>query len=229
MKKRMLSIMVIGLVATSAHAATLSMGWSAQPGVDKLTLGPSDSAVVDVFLELGANGGDNWAGVFFEFDPIPATLVTDSLVTSVPGWATSGTTGEILGQFAQVNVGALDPFAGALTGTGTVLIAQFTIHLEEDGLPLGTQYELTIDNDTGPGPGLVTSTASFAALNPAFAAYSGYWTFGKGSPGVNTMAVQIPRDPLIITKIPEPASLAILGLGGLALLRRRCVAAATRV
>ena len=72
-------------------------------------------------------------------------------------------------------------------------------------------------------------TTGFADLDLAFAAYSGYWTFGKGSPGVSTMAVQIPRDPLIITKIPEPASLAILGLGRLALLRRRCVAAAMRV
>jgi len=35
------------------------------------------------------------------------------------------------------------------------------------------------------------------------------------------MMVQIPRDPLIITKVPEPASLALLALGGFAAIMRR--------
>ena len=219
MKKVLLGVFAASMLGASASAATLSLSWNSQPGVDKISLMPSDTAVIDVILELGANGNDTVSGVFFELEPAPATYVANSNVPGPTNWlAEQSQTGGPLGGFgAQFNV-FTNTAPDIITGTGTILIGQFSIHLEEDGMPLGTQYDIAF---SGGNDQLVNALGAFAALDSNYTAYSGYWTYGKGSPGVAAMMVQIPRDPLIITKVPEPASLAILALGGFAAIMRR--------
>ena len=223
MKKALLSLVAVGMMTASASAATLSLQWNSQPGVDKIDLAPSDTAVIDVILQLGSAGGDNWSGVFFELEPVPATFVANSNVAGPTNWlAEQSQTGGILGGVGdQFNV-FTNTAPDIVTGSGTILVVQFAIHLNDDGAPLGTQYDIAF---SGGNDQLVDALGAFGALVGAsdpYTAYSGYWTYGKGSPGVTQMMNQIiPRDPLIITKVPEPASLALLALGGFAAIMRR--------
>lgn len=216
MKKALLSLAVVGLMAASANASTVSMRWQGTSG-NKVSLAPSGSAVIEVVLELPA--GETNSGVFFQFEPQPAGLhVSDTAL--LPDWiAPNGGTGLLLGALGeQFDVSALA--AGVLSGPGTFVIAETLIHLEPTGDAIGTEYEVAADLNANVG--VVNGAGTLTTFFPNFANTPGFWTFGQGSGGRDGGALGVSaRDPLIITLVPEPGTIALLAIGGFGVVMRR--------
>ena len=235
MKKVLLVMLVAGLAASTANAATLWMSFPGSGGekanaVKEWTLATSETVEIEIYLDMLA--GDNFTGGFHSNEPValgpprvPALLDQTAVATPLAGWSAAASVGGLLGALGtQVNIADNSPLvpeivgpASVLWGTQTIHQVDPTLHGEEKG---NVDYEITFDHAT---VGLGYLTAGGAAVsyvhNMGWASlYSGYYTYGAGSPGGNKIAL---RDPLILHHIPEPASLALLALGGIAALRRR--------
>jgi hypothetical protein len=233
MKKVLLFTLVAGLTASTANAATLWMsfpGSGGDPGqaVKEWTLATSETVDIEIYLTMVA--GDNFTGGFHSNEPValgpprvPALLDQTAVGTPLAGWSSAASVAGLLGALGtQVNVADNTPLVPEIVGPGGVLWATQTIHQvdptlhgEEKG---NVDYEITFDHATVGLGYLKGGNAVNYIHSTLWAGYSGYYTYGAGSPGGTKIA---PRDPLILHHIPEPASLALLALGGLAALRRR--------
>lgn len=220
MRKQIFIVIGVLFVAASVNAATLSMRWRDTVG-DKIFMIPSSTAVVEVVVE-DMQVGDTLQGAFFSLESLildPITHVSND--TDVPNWSADNVfTGFPLGP--SVFLVGVDTVTDFLTGPGTVVIGTFVIHFEDTGAPIfGSEFEITFDHAANHG--LVDMDGGFYqfGISGAAAGYSGYYSFGKGSPGVTQMSDSLPRDPLIVTYFPEPGSLGLVTLGGLAVFMRR--------
>lgn len=222
MNTKTMTVILFAAVAAHTSAATLSLRWQ-HTSDTKITLAPSQTAVIEVVLE-GMLAGDTLSRAYFslqaiQFDPI--THVSTSVGPT--GWIAGGAVGVPLGD-SQFDVssdmpGSPDDLAGP---SASAVLGSFTIHLEDVGLPDGAEMEIAFNPVTHSQNQLVKSDGSFWIFNHrGYAAYSGYWTYGRGSPGIGTMGFNLPRDPLVITKIPEPTSLALFFACGVAFFMRQ--------
>jgi hypothetical protein len=245
MKKGLLGILAVGMMATAADAATLSMRFVG--GGNEATMGVSDSATIEVLITMGVNDGpkspSRLTGADLRFD-VGSTadagfgpyVVADSGnggngkfsvtgATAFPGWSTAATSG-VGGPFnGDFFLSGGDP-AGVAGPTGTApgsfVILTFTIH--KDFFAEGDTYIV------------FRNGAALPALSNGGAAWTnrfGYDTEvarnqflqGQGSSGDAGPQYAYHGyetfEPLIIHNIPEPSALALLALGGFAALRRR--------
>jgi hypothetical protein len=232
MKKVLATMVAVGLVATAANAATIGLRWAGEPGVQNHV---GMTGTIEVYMTLNSDaqtenaGADTLSTVTFLFDTPATNLFVTGQTASPPGWNQAGTPGPLdvrqFGAFATVGnsiTGGVGVGAGEfVVGTVTLLVAPpadgsvkdiFAL-IEQD--PAGV---LDINgaamvwdrryNDLG-DPSQYANNIAFA--EPQF-----------GNPGWGSaMAGQQTAVPLQITKIPEPTSLALVALGGFALLRRR--------
>jgi len=236
MKKVVLSMLAVALIATAADATLIGIRWKDQPAVQsKVGLLPGAPAIIQVYITQIA-GDPEIEGIGSHLNAwsnsTATTLTTvalnqDSTATVLPNWVVSGP-GTVNG---QVNVGitqfgTFDPtHAGTGTGAGTFVLAELTVHYDP---AVEQDVYITMDRTTmtlvGAGGNQPYGDLAGAKWDKTQAnVKSGYIAYGNwGNPGWGSGTKgQKAANGLILHVTPEPASLALLVLGGFAALRRR--------
>ena len=223
MKKYVLLFLVVGMVASTADAATLRMNFPG--GADEWTLAPSETVEVEIWIDLLA--GDNFIGGFYSNEDA-AGLLQQSTSAPLAGWsADPNGDGYLLSPITgqQVNVSDDTPLVQEIVGAGSYLWAKQVIHQESEPTP-PVDYDVVFDDGSMNlyyYASAAVPAANFTYWDPSGSGYAGYFSYGKGSPYVPATKQHAgqPADPLILHCVPEPGTLALLALGGLSLLRRR--------
>lgn len=224
MKKCLLSFLTVGLMATASNAAVLGLRWQADP----LSQNSNGGGTVEVWVDAFA--GDFITGLNFQFVGDNPNLFISDIATTVPGWNPGGFAASLAaGSGAQFSSAAPLPQFNLNPQVNTSYILG-TFNLGFTGPADGTIKEIMITAaNESTGVGLLGAGAARLTWDSRYAAtFSGYAAFGDwGNPGWSKIVKnagevgQLTPNPLLITKVPEPSSLALIALGGFALLRRR--------
>jgi hypothetical protein len=250
--KKLIVVLVVGMMATSASAAQLSMRWAGNaPGDFEKTLNPGETASIEIVWTMNASdtakslGLDNLDGRFFVWgsEPVAAPIGSTDVLsyTSVTGF-TAVAPGFVSG--ASVGIGSPLESAFFAFTNGTLIkgngVSSFdtvigTVDFQCQGE--APQPVLISYNVIPPSPGAYGGTTGWVHRwqypTPTYPLMAGQYRIGEDAAGA---AAGNPGDaasnwdpyhgletftPLILHQIPEPASLALLALGSLALIRRR--------
>jgi len=215
MKKVLASLVAVGLMATAANAATIGLQWAEAPGSQNLA---ASGGTIQVYLNV--LGGEQISGVVFDYSTLAENLTVTGQTANVPGWGQSGVAGPLNGRqfggFANTAADLIDAAGSYIVGT-TVITVEGPADLTTKNITaLVPQNAVGVVNQLGQR---LTWDARYNAT------FAGYIAFGNwGNPGWGTKPAsghQPTANPLQITKTPEPTSLALVALGGFALLRRR--------
>jgi hypothetical protein len=228
--KKLLVILFVGVFAASANAATLSMLFDDGPvdqgpyPKEEITLSPSETAVLSIYIDLKAND-PGFSGLAGQFEDAPG-LAAVGEAAAPANWNADSALGPLgvgVGKYVA-NYFTTDAVVDALRGPGQFLVAEIVIHQLNEPLP-PQDYEIVFyHNPAAFSWDLTNEIGSSFTFHPKFEgnSYSGYYTYGKGAPDAGALMTGYTyRDPLIVHCIPEPGSMALLVLGGLAALRRR--------
>lgn len=227
--KKVLGIfgLAVGMtVASSANAAVLRMDFGG--GASELTVALSQNFTIDVWLDRPNSEPAAVGGASFEING-DVSIAGISNSTSLPNWSAAGTIGALeegLGALShQFLVFANDGAAELPAAATSVLLGTITAHPTLMGsfplvfnAPSNTAFFVARD-----GGNLFQYHNTYGA--DAVGSYAGtYVSFGLGSPAVGGSMVLGPAinaQPLTLHVVPEPAALALLGLGAIVALRRR--------
>ena len=218
MKKLLLTALLVGVMATGANAAILGLavqGLAPDDPHDQIfEVNPTDEIIIETWVMLRAS--ETLSTVFYGNVLAPGAT-QNATGTDVNGWA-DGSVGGGLGEVGQQAAFAADPGFNLHFAVDTwVLVGWQAIHI--DGVE-SDFIEIMIADDT---LGLLDEAGGDYIYAPSYeGGYSGYFAYGNGCPGTppGPYGSQAP-DPIVIHVTPEPGSLALLALGGLALIRRR--------
>jgi len=237
MKKVLISMLAVALMATAADATLIGLRWKDAPAQQSLDVATGAPAVVQVYITTMA--GDlklqGIGGRLQAWDNAAANTATTSIVNEtavaapLPGWVVSAPPVTTLGPLnaALTQFGTFQPIDGAGVGNvaGTYILAEITLTHTEVATK---NIYLTLDRNTvslfsdggnQPYSDLTTQgkwDRTKANVNSGYIAY-GNW----GNPGWGGAAKGQQTPNGLILHTPEPASLALLVLGGIAALRRR--------
>jgi len=224
MKKALASFLAVGLMAAAANAEVIGLRWADTPGVAN----HQGAGTVEVFLTMNGTAQYHGAvsGVIFGFAGANAATVPDANLsvsnyqTAIPSWGAGGIVGPMAA--AQYAISGNDD----LVGPGTFVLGTFNVSfIGAPDLTVKAFTALIPQNPAGlqDGDGAKfawngnTSTGTYE-----YAAVSFEGNFGNPGWGTKIASGHEPTaNPLFITKVPEPTSLALVALGGFALLRRR--------
>ncbi|UCG15429.1 MAG: PEP-CTERM sorting domain-containing protein [Phycisphaerales bacterium] len=252
--KKLIVVLVVGMMATSASAAQLSMRWAGNaPGDFEKTLNPGETASIEIVWTMEATdtsksiGLDNLDGRFFVWGSEPtATPIGSTDIASFT--SVTGFTAVAPGFFSGASVGIGGPLENAffaytngtlIKGNGATAFDTVigTVDFQcqgEAAAPVLISY-----NVLPPSPGAYDGTTAWVHRwqysPPTYTNMAGQFRIGDYDAAGTTPAAGNPGDaasdwpyngyeaftPLVLHQIPEPASLALLALGSLALIRRR--------
>jgi hypothetical protein len=243
MKKVLVSAIAVLMIAGAANATLIGLEWQNVAGPATAPTAVNTPVVAQFYMSNGPAGiNPTLAGiglVLNAWEDAAATIPANGVVfqTSsaplIPGWATAAANNnsDLNGlQFAAANGPNFTPPDGK-----TVLMNISLQYTDATPLP---QYYITIKRDItgGTSSAIFDNTgADYMTNNNIWDARAGYadsygaeyWAFGNyGNPGWARFVKgagevgQTTANPLILVT-PEPASLALLALGGFAALRRR--------
>jgi len=234
MKKVLISMLAVALVATAADATLIGLRWK-DTAAQSNTVPFGTPAVIQVYVQQMA-GDPTTSGIgghINAWDNAAATLATtpgqvsQTAVTPVPaGWAiavAATVNGPVNAPTTQFGVSDPNPSTAGLGGT--YVMAELTV--QHTALTTKDIY-ITLDWPSmtvlGAQGGIIYGDLSSGGKwNQAKAnVKSGYVAYGNwGSPGWSISAARNQAANGLILHTPEPASLALLVLGGIAALRRR--------
>jgi hypothetical protein len=222
--KKVVALLVVGMLASTAGAAELYMTFPG--GATEWTLAPSETVDIEIHMQLNAD--DTFSTLYFGNMPLiePAEappgyigLEQTAVVSATEGWPATGADGPLGDGLTQWACAAQPGYV--IDTPGDYLIGYQTIHQLPGFGPWDYELMFSFDPPIGVKKG---DGSDFTLLcdTSSYAGYAGYYFIGLGSPGyVDGFGCTSPANPLILHHIPEPASLSLLVLGGLALLRRR--------
>jgi hypothetical protein len=231
MKKFLTMVALVGLVASSAGAIEVALHPMWENTGDKLDLVVSQTGVVSVYLNIGADDGNvGFMNAFFDASPLQDG--------STAGY-------DVVGREFKMTRDDGSGWFRAIAWDGNANMEKYTLIAADDdqeyqgtpgsrngeyfmdsiivhGTAIG-DYDLYFENRFTVDPGHaarppqlfdVDSNAKVYANNldlPGFTHFSNAWR--DDGVGFNV--------PFVINVTPEPTSLGLLAIGGLALLRRR--------
>ena len=227
MKKFVLVTLTVGLLAGTANAASLYMEWASEGAADPIVdVVPGGSAVINVYMDL-VNASDTLAGVGYANSAQP--LVSQTGTTVVPtNWNNGSFNGTTLGAGGQqISWYANLPLSDFLAGPASrLLIGTQTVQLSAGSNVGDPDVPVAFQDPTVTGMNIQDKTGTAMLWDARYnTTYQGYIAFDNyGNPGWGTNPAkghQPTANPLLIHIVPEPSALALLALGGFALLRRR--------
>ncbi|HNO80176.1 MAG TPA: PEP-CTERM sorting domain-containing protein [Phycisphaerae bacterium] len=227
--RKLLAVALLAAIAAPASAATLGLRFVGPNAGDdtNATVNAGESVQVEVTWEFSSasDAANGLGSISFNLTAAPenpagglqgdlvatTALGMDNYGTTLPNWTTGGTPG-LVGA-VQWAAGQNLP-ADAVTAAGVTVLGTFDI----TGLELGTHQFYIQRNITQFSPEPTTSQAISYSFNPGGDGYASQFNIGNGFAGTNTGTGAI---PMTVNVTPEPAALALLALGGVAVLRRR--------
>ena len=223
MKKVFGALLAVGLAAGAANAAQIGVEWN-----------PSTSATAqDAVIPAGGAGqwdmvasligGETLSVVAFEYsaiagDPISMTGTASSSVSDFV--ATQGP-GVLGGSGVQSASGSANPSAGSLSGPGNFVLGTYDMTVD-GGAALG-DVDIFINPAAGAGTLILQGSGAAFTFAPNLAGtVANFYEYGIGVPDIADVGLGgQTANPLRLEVTPEPSSLVLLALGGIAMLRRR--------
>jgi hypothetical protein len=211
MKKFLLVMVACGLMATTANAAYVWIE-NADNGSDTIDMTMGDSGWMNALIQI-APVDNAWTGFNLRFDTTADLTVVDTEWAAYPGWSSSR---------AQNPVTPFPPgLLGSLGGYGIWSGEALNV---ADALGAGTYLmdSILFGGEAAMGDVTINLSTAGSEFYREGGTYNLYPVPGAPAPIPNWYALGIGdvTAPLHVN-IPEPASLALLAIGGLALIRRR--------
>lgn len=237
MKKVLGALLAVGLAAGTASAAQIGIEWNPatiaadldSAGTNQsVKLGVGSTATIDMVASIIA--GDTLSTVSFEFsgiagDPLSLTGATNGTPTA-SDFATTAGAGALGAVGVQIASASANPLANSLSGPGSFVLGNYDLSVDNDG---GTSGNSALDifiaapqaDVNNPLVTVLNMNGGSYIYGPNLAgATPGFFDYGIGSPAITNALGNQAANPLQLTT-PEPSSLALLAIGGIALLRRR--------
>jgi hypothetical protein len=230
--RKLLAVAMVAAFATAANASSLRLefsGTNADDATNATIPNPGESVTVNVFFNMTPNDAafQGLNTIAFNLTAVPedpafgvqgdkvedAGLFASGNATGVTGWLAGGADGNVGSLGHQFSVGALLQADGVQVA-GDLLVGSFTVQ----GNALGAHTFYIQRNTNADSPAVSNFNGGGYTWSATPSDGYGQYSIGNGYAGNGNGSGAIGMN---INVLPEPAALALLAMGGVAVLRRR--------